>query len=124
MLRETSWKDLSSLEKLWTEGIQAYKQGRMDQIHQWLPKRKVLCVGDSTQSDPEAYGTIYRKYPGWIQVIFIRRVTDIPHMEQKNLDVRFQTAFRDVPQDVWKAFDDPEELYALIDSLKQKGSIE
>jgi phosphatidate phosphatase APP1 len=124
MLRETSWKDLSSLEKLWTEGIHAYKQGRMDQIHRWLPKRKVLCVGDSTQSDPEAYGMIYRKYPGWIKAIFIRRVTDIPHMEQKNLDVRFQTAFRDVPQDVWKVFDDPEELYALIDSLKQKGSIE
>jgi hypothetical protein len=124
MLRENSWQDLNSVGKMWTEGTQAYKEERMDQIHQWLPRRNVLCVGDSTQSDPEAYGTIYRKYPGWIRAIYIRRVTDIPHMERRNSEHRFQAAFHDVPESVWKVFDDPEEMYALIDRLKQEDSIE
>ena len=28
----------------------------MKKINSWLPKRKMICIGDSTQSDPEAYG--------------------------------------------------------------------
>lgn len=57
-----------------TQGTEAYKRGRMEMVHTWLPKRKVLCVGDSTQSDPEAYGDIYRMYKGWVKKIFIRKV--------------------------------------------------
>jgi phosphatidate phosphatase APP1 len=90
----------------------------MIKIHQWFPKRRILCVGDSTQTDPEAYAEIYKKYPGWIQAIFIRKVTDIPHMEQKNSDGRFQDAFKGVPQNVWKVFENPEELYEHVGKLK------
>jgi phosphatidate phosphatase APP1 len=28
----------------------------MRKIQSWLPQRRVICIGDSTQSDPEAYG--------------------------------------------------------------------
>lgn len=86
-----------------------------------LPRRKVLCIGDSTQSDPESYGDMYRKYGGgWIQRIFIRKVTDVSEMEgsEKNKDSRFEKAFRDVPREVWKVFEDPKELYAEVDKLK------
>lgn len=84
-----------------------------------LPRRKVLCVGDSTQSDPEAYGDIYRLFGGaWIKRIFIRKVTDIAQMDgAKNEPERFEKAFCDVPRGVWTVFEDPAELYDAVDGL-------
>ncbi|KAJ9411144.1 hypothetical protein DTO045G8_776 [Paecilomyces variotii] len=118
ILRDFSWMDLGALLKTFTQGTQTYKVDRMKKIHQWLPGRKVLCVGDSTQSDPEAYAEIYKKYPGWVQAIFIRKVTDVAHMEKKNTDERFQNAFKGIPQHVWKVFEKPEELHRLVEKLK------
>ena len=86
-----------------------------------LPKRKVICVGDSTQSDPEAYGDMYRRFGGgWIQKVFIRKVTDVSEMKdsEKNKDERFEKAFRDVPREVWRVFEDPAELFEEVDRLK------
>ena len=56
ILRDTSWKTLSGLFTSLTLNTQEYKVDRMKKIHSWLPRRKMICVGDSTQSDPEAYG--------------------------------------------------------------------
>jgi phosphatidate phosphatase APP1 len=39
-----------------TLGTEEYKVDRMEKIHSWLPRRKMICIGDSTQTDPEAYG--------------------------------------------------------------------
>ena len=77
-------------------------------------------MGDSTQSDPEAYGDIYRKYKGWVKAIFIRKVTDVAEMQgtDKNTDGRFEKAFRDVPRDVWRTFEDPRELYQAVEQLR------
>ena len=104
-----------------TQGTEAYKSSRIDKIYSWLPRRKVICVGDSTQSDPEAYGNMYRKHKGWIRAIYIRKVTDVSEMNatEKNSEERFQKAFKDVPKDsVWRIFEDPEELFAAVDALK------
>ncbi|KAH8697124.1 hypothetical protein BGW36DRAFT_358934 [Talaromyces proteolyticus] len=118
ILRENSWHDLGGFLKSYSMGTQAYKADRIDKIHGWFPQRKVLCVGDSTQSDPEAYAELYRKYKGWIRAIFIRKVTNIPHMDEKNSDGRFQKAFEGIPDNVWTVFEQPEELYQLVDNLK------
>jgi len=59
ILRDASWMDLAGFLASLTQGTQAYKVGRMEKVHRWLPKRKLLCVGDSTQTDPEAYGEMY-----------------------------------------------------------------
>ena len=120
ILRDASWMNLSGFLESLTQGTEDYKAGRMDKIHGWLPERKVLCVGDSTQSDPEAYGDMYRKYPGWVKAIFIRKVVDVEGMQKtdKNSAARFEKAFKDVPKGVWKLFEDPSELYATIDLLK------
>ncbi|KAL8858365.1 MAG: hypothetical protein Q9178_005046 [Gyalolechia marmorata] len=120
LLRDASWMDLSGFFTSLTQGTEAYKTERMEMVHSWLPKRKVLCVGDSTQSDPEAYGNIYRKYNGWVKKIFIRKVTDVAEMDDqdKNSPERFEKAFRDVPKDVWQVFEDPNDLYAAVDALK------
>jgi hypothetical protein len=56
ILRDASWMNLSGLLSNLTLGTQAYKVDRMKKINSWLPKRKMICIGDSTQSDPEAYG--------------------------------------------------------------------
>jgi hypothetical protein len=118
ILRENSWHDLGGFLKSYSMGTQAYKADRIDKIHGWLPQRKVLCVGDSTQSDPEAYAELYRKYPAWIRAIYIRKVTNIPNMEDKNADSRFEKAFDGIPRNVWTVFEHPEELYKLVDGLK------
>ncbi|MCJ1432487.1 hypothetical protein MMC27_001844 [Xylographa pallens] len=120
ILRDASWMNLSGFLESLTQGTEDYKAGRMDKIHDWLPKRKVLCVGDSTQSDPEAYGDMYRKHPGWVKAIFIRKVVDVEEMQKtdKNSAARFEKAFKDVPKGVWKLFEDPSELYATVESLK------
>ena len=112
--------NLSGFLESLTQGTEDYKASRMEKIHGWLPERKILCVGDSTQSDPEAYGDMYRKYPGWVKTIFIRKVVDVEEMKKstKNNPARFEKAFRDVPKDVWKLFEDPSELYAAVDALK------
>ena len=42
-----------------TYGTEEYKVDRMKKIHTWLPRKKMIVIGDSTQSDPEAYGYMY-----------------------------------------------------------------
>ena len=121
MLRDASWMDLGGFLASLTQGTEAYKSSRMEKFHSWLPKRKVLCVGDSTQSDPEAYGDMYRRFgPKWIKKVFIRKVTDVNEMEGtgKNDHERFEKAFKDVPRDVWTVFEKPEELWGEVDKLK------
>ncbi len=56
ILRDANWLNLRGLLSNLTLGTQAYKVDRMEKINSWLPKRKMICIGDSTQSDPEAYG--------------------------------------------------------------------
>lgn len=118
LLRDASWITPSGLLQTLTQGVQAYKVSRMDSIHDWLPKRQIICVGDSTQSDPEAYAEVFTKYPGWIKHIFIRKVVGLSGMEEKNAESRFEAAFKDVPPDAWTLFEDPAGLNGFIDSLK------
>jgi phosphatidate phosphatase APP1 len=89
----------------------------MEKIRSWFPRRRVLCIGDSTQKDPEAYAEMYNRYPGWIHAIIIRKVTDVEHMEEKNKPERFEEAFKNVPDSVWTVFEDTQELYAFVDAL-------
>lgn len=117
VLRDYSWMDMSGLVKSFTEKTQEYKVERMEKIRAWFPRRRVLCIGDSTQRDPEAYAEMYRRYPEWIQAIVIRKVTDVAHMEEYNKAERFEGAFKDVPADVWTVFEDPKELVEVIDGL-------
>lgn len=56
ILRDFSWKTVAGLLTALTVGTEAYKTDRMEKINSWLPRRKMIVIGDSTQSDPEAYG--------------------------------------------------------------------
>ncbi|KAJ6079787.1 hypothetical protein N7467_009540 [Penicillium canescens] len=117
VLRDYSWMDITGLIRSFTEKTQEYKVDRMEKIQGWFPRRRVLCIGDSTQKDPEAYAEMYERYPGWVQAIAIRKVTDVAHMKEKNEPERFEKAFENVPDHVWTVFEDPEELYEFVDRL-------
>ncbi|KAI8625082.1 hypothetical protein F5Y19DRAFT_467329 [Xylariaceae sp. FL1651] len=110
ILRDSSWMSVQGLLTTLTLGTEDYKVDRISKIHSWLPRRKMICVGDSTQTDPEAYGEIYRKHPDWVKVILIRKVEDIAAIgiEAKNEPDRFEKAFEGIPRDVWHVFTDPE----------------
>ncbi|KAI1625498.1 hypothetical protein EDD37DRAFT_389930 [Exophiala viscosa] len=116
ILRDASWMNFAGLLQSFTQGVQEYKTKRIEKIQSWLPKRKFICIGDSTQSDPEAYAQMYTKYPDWIKAIYIRKVTDTPYVADKNRNQRFIDAFKDVPDHVWRVFVQPEEL---ADHVKQ-----
>jgi phosphatidate phosphatase APP1 len=58
ILRDSSWMSLPGLLSQLTLGTGEYKVDRMRKINSWLPKRKMICIGDSTQADPESYGTM------------------------------------------------------------------
>ena len=58
----------------------------------------------------------YRKYPNWIKLILIRKVTDIAAIgiAEKNEPKRFETAFAGIPTNIWLVFEDPAECYDLV----------
>jgi len=56
ILRDQNWLTVTGLLSNLTLGTEKYKVDRMTKVHSWLPKRKMILIGDSTQSDPEAYG--------------------------------------------------------------------
>jgi len=124
ILRDASWKTVSGLLSNLTLGTEEYKSDRMKKINSWLPKRKMICFGDTTQSDPEAYGDIYRKFDGWIKLILIRKATDIAEIgiSDKNKPERFEKAFKGVPADAWHVFEDPAECVQIIrDVIAKEG---
>ncbi|GIJ84254.1 hypothetical protein Asppvi_003094 [Aspergillus pseudoviridinutans] len=119
MLRESSWMDVGSLIRSFTTYTMGYKVNNMEKLYRSFPTRQVLCIGDSTQTDPEAYAEIYRRHPTWVKAILIRKVTDVPHLEGKNSPARFRTAFKGVPESVWTVFEEPEEVYQVVDRLSR-----
>ncbi|KAI0966097.1 hypothetical protein F4678DRAFT_476213 [Xylaria arbuscula] len=123
ILRDSSWMSIQGLLTTLTLGTEDYKVDRMEKIHDWLPRRKMICVGDSTQTDPEAYGEIYRRHPEWVKAIFIRKVEDIAAIgiESKNEPERFEKAFEGVPRDVWHVFSEsePETCKKIVEDVKE-----
>lgn len=119
ILRDASWQNLGGLIASLNRGTQEYKADRMRKIHSWFPHRRFLCIGDSTQTDPEAYGEIARRYPGWVRAIFIRKVSGVANMNEteKNSMERFEKAFKDLDRRLWHVFTEPKELYERVDEL-------
>ncbi|WQF81132.1 Putative phosphatidate phosphatase APP1, catalytic domain-containing protein [Colletotrichum destructivum] len=122
ILRDSSWKTVAGLLSALTMATEEYKVERMRKVHGWLPKRKFILIGDSTQSDPEAYGNIYREFKGWVKLILIRKVTDIAAVgiSAKNEPERFEKAFKHIPRDDWFVFENPVDCNKIIrDTIAQ-----
>ncbi|ROT38131.1 hypothetical protein SODALDRAFT_278580 [Sodiomyces alkalinus F11] len=123
ILRDQSWRTVAGLLTALTLGTEEYKTDRIQKVHRWFPKRKMILVGDSTQSDPEAYGEIYNQFKGWVKLILIRKATDIDSIgiQSKNDDKRFEDAFQGVPRDAWHVFEDPAECYSIVENVVAGG---
>ncbi|KAI1087900.1 hypothetical protein F5B19DRAFT_486350 [Rostrohypoxylon terebratum] len=93
ILRDASWMSLPGLLTTLTLGTEDYKVDRMEKVHSWLPRRKMICIGDSTQ------------------VILIRKVEDIAAIGivAKNEPDRFEKAF-EAPKRQKSSKDVPYEL--------------
>ena len=126
ILRDMSYLELWSFIASLTIGTKEFKEFEMEKIHRWFPNKQWLCIGDSTQKDPESYGTMfpscydlandsYHKYPGWIKAIWIHIVEGVdPHAEKTlNSPERFAKAFAGIPPGVWRTFKDPQELLSV-----------
>lgn len=120
ILRDASWQNLGGLISSLVLNVQEYKTNRMMKIHGWFPKRKFICIGDSTQKDPESYAEVARRFPGWVKAIFIRRVKDAGRSEleeaEKNRAERFENAFQGLKEKGCQCFvfDDAKEVEGLI----------
>jgi len=79
-----------------------------------FPNRKFVMVGDSGESDPEAYGDMARKFEGRVIAICIRQA---PIRTIEIGGDREKQAFRDLDKPgntvTIKIFDDPKELSDL-----------
>lgn len=119
ILRDASWQNLGGLISSLSQGTEEYKSDRIEKVHSWLPRKKVILIGDSTQSDPEAYGACARKFPGWVGAIFVRKVTGIAGMdeEKKNGAARFERAFEGLERGLWRVFEDPREVGEAVGRL-------
>ncbi|KAB8271236.1 hypothetical protein BDV30DRAFT_213957 [Aspergillus minisclerotigenes] len=117
ILRDSSWLDISELVKSFTVNTMEYKVKQIEKIRRQFPQREVICIGDSTQKDPEAYAEIYKRHPHWIRAIWIRKVTDVPHLEDQNSPERFKAAFQGVPDQIWKVFEQPETVFDFLVNL-------
>ena len=70
-----------------------------------FPRRRFILVGDSGEKDPEIYGSIARKCNGQVARILIRNLHD-----RKVHESRCNMAFRQLPTQTWKIFQDAAEL--------------
>jgi phosphatidate phosphatase APP1 len=119
LLREMSWQELESFVVSLTVGTQKYKERELDRLVTFLPERKWVFIGDSTQKDPEAYAAAYKRNPEKVRRIWIRVVEGVNRLEERRLnsDERFATAFKDVPREVWRTFKHAGELEALVGEI-------
>ncbi|KAI5787730.1 hypothetical protein DFH27DRAFT_486905 [Peziza echinospora] len=120
ILRDMSWQELEAfIYKSLTEHTKEYKVDRISKIHGWFPDRKMVLIGDSTQKDPEVYGEVYKKFPGWIKAIYIRQVSGVDERVEKELNsaARFEKAFAGVPKGVWRVYPDLGQIQEHLDAL-------
>lgn len=129
LLRDASWMDIAGFLTSMTKGTQEYKVDAMKKIHKTFSKRSFVCLGDSTQSDPEAYAEMYRNNAGWIKAIFIRKVLNVVEVTdvleknaeaKRNAPERFEKAFEGVPKHIWTVFEDSTELYGALDAAVKR----
>jgi hypothetical protein len=87
----------------------AYKESVIRELVQSYPDRKFVLIGDSGEKDPEAYGSIARRFPRQIARILIRDLSG----EQREAQ-RFRIAFEGVRDDVWRLFRAADELAGVL----------
>ncbi|KAF8463090.1 hypothetical protein BDZ91DRAFT_315352 [Kalaharituber pfeilii] len=122
ILRDLSWQEIEAfIYTSLTIGTEQYKIDRISKIHSWFPRRKMVLIGDSTQKDPEVYGEVARRWPGWVKTIYIRVVKGVDVNKEKDLNsvTRFERAFRGLDRALWSTFEDVSEIGSRLTAVVQ-----
>jgi len=115
-LQLTTLDSIQAVERL--QQLLDYKVGVISEIVKDFPKRNYVFIGDSGQTDPEVYGTIYRDMAQKklnLPCIYIRAVSGVNADKEmvRNAADRFLWAFRDVEANKWMVYSDSDELLAV-----------
>lgn len=102
-LKSFRWKDESFFNLF--EGPEKYKPTVIEPLMKRFPSHKFVFVGDSGEKDPEIYGALAREHSEQVAKILIRNVT-----EEGPQARRYKTAFRELPETLWKVFREPSEI--------------
>ncbi|MCH2128050.1 MAG: DUF2183 domain-containing protein [Pirellulaceae bacterium] len=81
------------------------KRRTIHSILRAFPTRRFILVGDSGERDPELYGSAARKYPDRVARIYIRDMAT-----RSLVGNRMLKAYRGTPRDMWRVFDNAEQL--------------
>ena len=95
-MRHFRLKDSSLVSFLLKPSVD-FKLDAINTIIKRYPGHRFILIGDSGECDPEIYGEIYRKNPGKIDRIMIRKVTGSNFGEG-----RLAQAFSQVPSENWE----------------------
>jgi phosphatidate phosphatase APP1 len=106
-LRPFRLKDGSFLDLF--QSPERYKRQTIVPLLEKFPHRRFVLVGDSGERDPEIYGTLAREHRQQIVRILIRDVTGEPRQSP-----RYQSAFADLPVNLWRVFQDPASLIKAL----------
>lgn len=94
-----------SARKLKMSPQMMHKRTSIDPILAAFPDRRFILVGDTGEQDPEIYASVLRDYPQQILGVYLRvlngETPDLP---------RFQTAYADLPPDLWHLYQNPDVL--------------
>jgi phosphatidate phosphatase APP1 len=116
-LKQFRVKDSSFLSLL--ENPITYKLAVIEPLLAQFPKRRFILVGDSGEKDPEVYGILARRRPEQILRVYIRDVTGEPAD-----GARYQEAFRELPPEKWRLFQEPSALEWRGESERWRGESE
>ncbi|KAJ8090682.1 hypothetical protein PM082_018243 [Marasmius tenuissimus] len=93
-----------------------YKTVQIARVQKMYPKKSFLTVGDSTQGDPEVYARAFNTYgPFFIRCMWIRLVEGGDNSQE-----RFAAAFKGIPEDRVRLFDDSQ-IAGLADVKVKDG---
>ncbi|CAF1568982.1 unnamed protein product, partial [Didymodactylos carnosus] len=96
-----------------------YKIEKIKELINGYPERRYICVGDSGELDPEVYGEMARAYPKNIVHIFIRDICILPQCLPTCRD-RYEKAFENLSDKLWKTFKDPTEIETDLEEILKK----
>lgn len=105
-MRNFRWKNASTLE---SDKDGSKKLAVIAEIFANLPQRRFICVGDSGEHDPEVYAELARRHPQQVARIVIRCVAG-----EERRSARLLRTFAGLPETMWQAFVEPDELPSEI----------